>query len=92
MRSVIPENLPLLVRISATDWVDGGWDLEQSIALSGLLKGAVFGLIVALSGCWFGMNAGRGAAGVGRATKYAVVAAAVGIFAANFVMTGLFFA
>ena len=27
------------------------------------------GLIVALSGCWFGMNAGRGAAGVGRATK-----------------------
>ena len=59
--------------------------------ISGLLKGAVFGLIVALSGCWFGMPAGRGAAGVGRATKYAVVAAAVGIFAANFAMTGLFF-
>lgn len=63
-----------------------GWDV-----VSGLLKGAVFGLIVALCGCWFGMHSGRGAAGVGRATKSAVVAAAVGILGANFVLTGLFF-
>ncbi|WP_204245808.1 ABC transporter permease, partial [Paracoccus sp. S4493] len=34
---------------------------------------------------------GRGAAGVGRATTNAVVAAAVGILAANFALTGLFF-
>jgi len=33
IRGVWPERLPLFVRISATDWVDGGWDLEQSIAL-----------------------------------------------------------
>ena len=73
-------------------YIKGSWSfLESWDVVSGLLKGAVFGLIVALSGCWFGMNAGRGAAGVGRATKYAVVAAAVGIFAANFAMTGLFF-
>ena len=73
-------------------YLSGSWSfLESWDVISGLLKGAVFGLIVALSGCWFGMNAGRGAAGVGRATKYAVVAAAVGIFAANFAMTGLFF-
>ena len=33
VRSVWPENLPLFVRISATDWADGGWDLEQSLQL-----------------------------------------------------------
>ena len=59
--------------------------------ISGLIKGAFFGLIVALSGCWFGMGAGGGAAGVGRATTNAVVAASVGILAANFALTGLFF-
>lgn len=38
IREVWPENLPLFVRISATDWVDGGWDIEQSIALAKQLK------------------------------------------------------
>src|SRR5438876_160499 len=33
-----PKGLPLFVRISATDWVDGGWDLEQSIQLARALK------------------------------------------------------
>lgn len=65
--------------------------LETWDVLSGLIKGAVFGLVVALSGCWFGMRCARGAAGVGRATTSAVVAAAVGILAANFILTGLFF-
>ena len=31
VREAVPENLPVFVRISATDWADGGWDLEQSI-------------------------------------------------------------
>jgi phospholipid/cholesterol/gamma-HCH transport system permease protein len=48
----------------------GTWDVG-----SGLVKGAVFGFIVALMGCYHGMNSGRGAQGVGRATKAAVVAA-----------------
>lgn len=65
--------------------------LERWDVVSGLVKGAVFGLIVAVCGCWFGMRSGRGAAGVGHATKSAVVAAAVGILAANFLLTGLFF-
>jgi 2,4-dienoyl-CoA reductase-like NADH-dependent reductase (Old Yellow Enzyme family) len=38
VRSVIPDNMPLFVRISATDWVEGGWDLEQSIQLSILME------------------------------------------------------
>jgi len=38
VRAVWPEDLPLWVRISATDWVEGGWDLEQSIAFSRELR------------------------------------------------------
>jgi 2,4-dienoyl-CoA reductase-like NADH-dependent reductase (Old Yellow Enzyme family) len=39
VRAVWPERLPLLVRISATDWVPGpSWDLEQSVALAHRLK------------------------------------------------------
>jgi 2,4-dienoyl-CoA reductase-like NADH-dependent reductase (Old Yellow Enzyme family) len=34
VRRVWPDNLPVQLRISATDWIDGGWDIEQSIALS----------------------------------------------------------
>lgn len=63
------------------------WDVA-----SGLVKGAAFGFIVAIMGCYFGMYSGRGAQGVGRATKGAVVAASVAILAANYVLTNLFFA
>ena len=62
------------------------WDVG-----SGLVKGAVFGFIVALMGCYFGLNSGRGAQGVGEATKGAVVAASVLILAANYLLTGVFF-
>jgi 2,4-dienoyl-CoA reductase-like NADH-dependent reductase (Old Yellow Enzyme family) len=34
----LPESLPLWVRISATDWAEGGWDINQSVALAKLLK------------------------------------------------------
>jgi 2,4-dienoyl-CoA reductase-like NADH-dependent reductase (Old Yellow Enzyme family) len=37
VRSVWPEQLPLFVRISATDYVAGGWDLDSSVALAGAL-------------------------------------------------------
>ncbi|MDQ6913314.1 MAG: NADPH dehydrogenase NamA [Verrucomicrobiota bacterium] len=38
VRRVWPERLPLFVRISATDWIDGGWDVEQSVELAKVLK------------------------------------------------------
>ena len=38
IRAVWPERKPLGVRISASDWVEGGWDLEQSVALAHELK------------------------------------------------------
>lgn len=66
--------------------------LEPSDILTSLAKGAVFGFLAALMGCYFGMRSGRGAQGVGRATKSAVVAASVLILAANFLLTELFFA
>lgn len=65
--------------------------LELRDVVSSLIKGGVFGFIAALMGCYYGMNSGRGAQGVGRATKGSVEAAAVLILAANFVLTGVFF-
>lgn len=62
------------------------WDVG-----SGLVKGAVFGFLIALVGCFYGMNSGRGAAGVGRATRSAVVAASVLILASNYILTEVFF-
>lgn len=38
VRAAIPASMPLFVRISATDWADGGWDLAQSIELAKELK------------------------------------------------------
>jgi len=38
VRKVWPDNLPLAVRISATDWVEGGWQIEDSVALAKRLK------------------------------------------------------
>lgn len=38
VRETWPDHLPVFVRISATDWAEGGWDLEQSILLSTRLK------------------------------------------------------
>mgnify|MGYP001793659357 CR=1 FL=1 len=65
--------------------------LEARDIASSLAKGAVFGCLAALMGCYFGMQSGRGAQGVGRATKGSVEAAAVLILAANFILTGVFF-
>jgi phospholipid/cholesterol/gamma-HCH transport system permease protein len=65
--------------------------LEARDIISSLVKGAAFGFIAALMGCYFGMNSSRGAMGVGRATKSSVVAAAVMILAANFILTEAFF-
>lgn len=50
LRQVIPPELPLFVRISATDWVDGGWDIEQSVVLSRHLKDLGVDLIDVSSG------------------------------------------
>lgn len=45
IRSVLPATLPLFVRISATDWAAGGWDIEQSVELARRLQGLGVDLI-----------------------------------------------
>jgi 2,4-dienoyl-CoA reductase-like NADH-dependent reductase (Old Yellow Enzyme family) len=52
IRAAIPNDMPLFVRISATDWIDGepSWDVDQSVALARLVKGAGVDLIDTSSG------------------------------------------
>ncbi len=50
VRQIWPDHLPLTVRISAIDWKEGGWDIEQSIALAKLLKTEGVDLIDCSSG------------------------------------------
>lgn len=50
LRSVVPAEMPLFVRISATDWVEGGWDAEQSVELAKRLKALGVDLIDVSSG------------------------------------------
>ena len=50
VRTVWPAELPMLVRISATDWADGGWTIEESVQLATLLRGRGVDLIDCSSG------------------------------------------
>jgi 2,4-dienoyl-CoA reductase-like NADH-dependent reductase (Old Yellow Enzyme family) len=50
VRAALPPHLPLFVRISATDWADGGWDLEQSITFSRELRARSVDLVDVSSG------------------------------------------
>ena len=68
------------------------WDvLENMDVISGLIKAAVFGLIVTMMGCYHGYHSGRGAQGVGAATTNAVVSASILILLFNYVLTQIFF-
>ncbi len=50
IRGALPDSMPLLVRVSATDWVEGGWDLDSTIALARELKKAGVDLVDVSSG------------------------------------------
>ncbi|MBR9763723.1 MAG: ABC transporter permease [Rhodobacteraceae bacterium] len=73
-------------------YIRNTWDfLEPLDVISSMVKGLAFGFIATLMGCYAGMGSGRGAQGVGRATKSSVERASVLILAANFLLTGVFF-
>lgn len=77
---------------NSSTYLTNTWQyLEVWDVASGILKGIFFGFIVAIMGCYYGMNSGRGAQGVGQATKTAVVAASILILAANYCLTEVFF-
>lgn len=69
---------------SAISW------LSLSDVYTGIAKAFVFALIIALVGCYHGFHARGGAAGVGRATTSAVVAALITILIANYVLSTWF--
>jgi phospholipid/cholesterol/gamma-HCH transport system permease protein len=58
------------------------WDV-----LSGLIKAGVFGVIIAVVGCWQGLKTEGGAEGVGQATTRTVVIASISILISNFFMS-----
>ena len=66
--------------------------LETADVVSGLVKAAVFGFLIALMGCYHGYHSRGGAQGVGAATTNAVVSASILILAFNYVITEAFFA
>ena len=50
IQKIWPANIPLFVRTSSTDWADGGWDIDQSVRLSAILKNMGVDLIDCSSG------------------------------------------
>ena len=66
--------------------------METMDVVSGLVKAAVFGFIIALMGCYHGFHSRGGAQGVGAATTAAVVSASILILSFNYLITELFFA
>lgn len=65
--------------------------VETQDVVSGLVKAAVFGFVVALMGCYQGYHSRGGAQGVGAATTIAVVSASILILTADYMLTEIFF-
>src|SRR5262249_53657249 len=74
---------------------DQYWQSARAMPIAdlmlGLSKTFVFGLIIALVGCWQGLRARGGAAGVGRSTTAAVVISTVLVYIANYYLAELLF-
>jgi phospholipid/cholesterol/gamma-HCH transport system permease protein len=66
-------------------------NLRTDDVVSGLIKAAVFGFIIALMGCFNGYRSKGGAQGVGAATTSAVVSASILILAVDYILTQLLF-
>ncbi len=77
---------------SSASYITQTWDMLEHIdVVSGLVKAAVFGFIVAIMGCYHGFNSARGAQGVGAATTNAVVSSSILILIFNYLLTQIFF-
>lgn len=74
-------------------YIKNTWQFLEFIdVLSGLVKAAVFGFLIALMGCYHGYYSKGGAQGVGSATTNAVVSASILILGFNYLITEAFFA
>ncbi len=73
-------------------YIHDSWEYLETIdVVSGLVKAATFGAIIALMGCYHGYKSQGGAQGVGMATTNAVVSSSILILVFNYILTGIFF-
>ncbi len=78
---------------NAANYLQSTFDFMETLdVLSGLVKAAVFGIIITIMGCYHGYNSRGGAQGVGKATTNAVVSSSILILFFDFILTGIFFA
>ncbi len=76
----------------AETYIVNSWTVLETIdVVSGLVKAAVFGFVIALMGCWCGYSSKGGAQGVGQATTRAVVSASILILALDYALPAAFF-
>ena len=83
----------LLLKIPGGLYFSSATDaLKVSDIIGGIIKPVVFGFIIAMVGCYLGLNTSGGTQGVGKATTQSVVVCSVLILASDFLLTRLFFA
>jgi phospholipid/cholesterol/gamma-HCH transport system permease protein len=78
-----------LIQVEPKSFYNGltGGLLHFSDVANGLFKGVVFGLVIALSSCHFGLSTTGGAPGVGRSVNATVVASAAGVFVLDYIIS-----
>ena len=77
---------------NSTVYLANTFDILKAMDIvSGLVKAAIFGFLIALMGCYHGYHSRRGAHGVGQATTWAVVSGSILILTFNYVVTESFF-
>jgi phospholipid/cholesterol/gamma-HCH transport system permease protein len=82
---------PLLHIVGSSEYWSTSWRaLQLNDLAQGLLKPFLFGIIISLCGCFYGLRTSGGTQGVGRATTSAVVAACIWVFIASFLIDKMF--
>ena len=86
------KSVPLLHLVSSGFFWSSSWQalLFPSDLIQGLVKPFIFGIIIALVGCFYGLRTTGGTQGVGRATTEAVVFASIWIFFVTFLIDKIF--
>ena len=83
--------VPLLRIIAGQQYWSTSWRaLLMNDLAQGLIKPLIFGMIISLVGCFYGLRTTGGTQGVGRATTHAVVAASIWIFFVSFLVDKIF--
>lgn len=81
----------LLALTTGSQYWNNSWrSLEYNDIAQGLLKPFVFGIVLSLVGCFYGMRTSGGTQGVGRATTQAVVVASVWVVVLTFIIGRVF--